>query len=161
MMAVWWGLGVVLGLAWFGGCAHGAETWRGLVVRAVDGDTVSFMNDDISRIWIRLYGVDAPEKDQEGGREATKALARMIVGREVKVIVQGDYPYYSPAGLIYLDGENVNLQLVAEGHAWVNERSCVIKKICLAMVEAQKRARAQRLGLWHRPNPEPPWEYRR
>jgi endonuclease YncB( thermonuclease family) len=166
-MAAMWGLGAVLGLAGLAGlggsaqAAEGAEIWRGVVERVVDGDTVSLLTGDYERLRIRLYGVDAPERGQEGGGESTRALTRLIGGREVEVVVEDVDRYGRQVGLIYLDGENVNLQLVAEGHAWVYDRYCVRRDVCGAMAEAQRRARSQGLGVWGEPDPVPPWEHRR
>jgi len=52
----------------------------GAVSRVVDGDTF-YLNGVKTRI--RLWGVDAPEKDEPGGDEATEALATLVAGREL------------------------------------------------------------------------------
>lgn len=50
----------------------------GAVARVVDGDT--FYLDGVETR-MRLWGVDAPEKDEVGAMEATEALANLVAGR--------------------------------------------------------------------------------
>lgn len=63
---------------------------------------------------------------------------------------------------IYAGGQNVNLQLVREGHAVVYTQflsSCPDTDDALLATEAQ--AQQQRLNFWNQPNPVMPWDYRR
>jgi endonuclease YncB( thermonuclease family) len=52
--------------------------YRGKVARIVDGDTF-YLEDLQTRI--RLWGVDAPERDEPGFDEATATLAGLVFGR--------------------------------------------------------------------------------
>jgi hypothetical protein len=51
---------------------------RGAAARIVDGDTFYLEGNDRR---LRLWGVDAPEKDMPGAAEATEALTNLLAGR--------------------------------------------------------------------------------
>jgi endonuclease YncB( thermonuclease family) len=141
--------------------ASAADIYHGQVERIIDGDTVSVLTTDYERLRVRLYGIDTPEGKQAWGGNARQALASMIDGRDVELQVEDVDRYSRQVGLIWLDGVNINLRLVEEGHAWVYERYCKIRDVCRAMGEAQRRARSQGLGLWADPDPVAPWDFRR
>jgi len=65
-------------------------------------------------------------------------------------------------GLVYVDGDGecLNEELVRKGHAWVYDRYCKIQD-CNAWSRLESKARQEDIGLWSRPNPIPPWEWRR
>ena len=55
-----------------------------LVERVIDGDTVRLKGDKINT---RLHGIDAPERTQKFGSEATEYLKKLILNKYVKVDV--------------------------------------------------------------------------
>lgn len=71
--------------------------YKARVVRVVDGDTLLLEVDlgfNISlRQSIRLARINAPEKADEGGAEATSTLAALCNGAEVFIIVKSRDPY--------------------------------------------------------------------
>jgi endonuclease YncB( thermonuclease family) len=138
-----------------------SETYVGTVERVVDGDTIAFLTSDFERVRVRLYGIDAPERNQAGGAASSAALKAMIEGRTVTVEVLDVDRYSRLVGLIHLDGRLVNLAMVAKGQAWVYDRYCRVKKVCREMTRAQDIARSGRAGLWADPHPIPPWDHRR
>jgi endonuclease YncB( thermonuclease family) len=60
--------------------ATGGEEFSGGVTRIVDGDTFRLTS---KRTAIRLWGVDAPEVDENGGAQATAELKRISLGDRV------------------------------------------------------------------------------
>jgi len=63
---------------------------------------------------------------------------------------------------VYAGGQNINLQMVREGHAVVYTQflsSCPDTRD--ALLAAEQRARQQRLNFWSQDNPVMPWDYRR
>src|SRR5882762_5505503 len=56
----------------------------GSVSRVVDGDTLVVQLSS-GPIRVRLYGIDAPEHNQPGGREATDALSALLAGQRVEL----------------------------------------------------------------------------
>lgn len=62
-----------------------------LAAIAVDGDTLKCRNLDEAGGRVRIARIDAPERGQRGGPEATAALARLINDRAVRCeIVDAD-----------------------------------------------------------------------
>ena len=66
--------------------------------------------------------------------------------------------YGRVVGVVYLNGENVNLKQVADGNAWWY-RFYAKEEPNLQI--AEEEAREKKLGLWKASNPIPPWEFRR
>ncbi len=62
------------------------ETHVGKVVKVADGDTLTLLTDG-RQIKVRLAEIDTPEKGQPFGNKAKQALAEMVFGKQVKVIV--------------------------------------------------------------------------
>ena len=61
-------------------------------------------------------------------------------------------------GTVYLDERNINLAMVAAGHAWWYRYYARNDHLLEA---AEGKARAANLGLWGEPDPIPPWDWRR
>lgn len=130
----------------------------GRVVRVADGDTLSLLDKDNRQHKIRLHGIDSPEREQRYGKSAWNALADMVDGKRVSVVVLGEDSYGRTDGTIYLGDRNINLAMVAAGHAWWYRYYAPHDRVLAA---AEERARKQRLGLWAQPDPVPPWDWRR
>lgn len=152
-------LGAVAGAGGFGGWSGEGS---GGVLRgewgAVDGDS---LRDEDGREG-RLLCVDAPEWRQAGGRDAYKALRR-LVDEGVTVEAYGRDKYERFLVLVKgRDGQSVNLAMVKLGHAWVSRfrvETCGLSP--KALFAAERAARRARVGLWKRENPLPPWKWRR
>jgi len=88
----------------------------GKVVSVIDGDTL-----DVTGIGrIRLVGVNTPEKDQEGYQEALDFLENTCLGKTVSVDIDDECPedsYGRILGVVYMEGTNLNAQLLRSGHA--------------------------------------------
>jgi endonuclease YncB( thermonuclease family) len=130
----------------------------GRVARVTDGDTFRLDSPGVEQQIIRLYGVDAPERDQPYGSEASRALASRIDGRQVTVTVEDVDQYGRLVGTVYVDGANVNLALIEEGAAWWYEYYAEDER---ALELAEQAAREQRRGLWAARDPVAPWDWRR
>ena len=81
--------------------------------RIIDGDTIHHEGQKI-----RLSGIDAPERRQPYGTEATQALARQLYRGRVTCQLQGKDKYDRNLGMCYVQGRNVNEWMVRNGHAW-------------------------------------------
>lgn len=141
--------------------AHGADL-PGRVVRVVDGDTI-VLEAGTERHRVRLAGIDAPEKNQPWGEASTRELRRQIAGRDVTVEWSKRDRYDRLIGVVRLDGEDVNLDMVDRGMAWhfkryQAEQAPEDRKLYTA---AEIDAQAARRGLWSEGDPVAPWEWRR
>ncbi len=129
---------------------------RHRVVRVRDGDSLTLSSDQVLHE-VRLSGIDAPELRQEQGAAAKEALSALVQGREITFRDAGQDRYHRNLVRLYADGIDVNLELVQRGLAWWY-RSYGSEPDLEA---AEQEARRLRRGLWSRPNPQPPWEWRR
>ncbi len=131
---------------------------RGRIVRVADGDTVSLLDGDNDQHRIRLFGIDAPENDQPHGDRAREALAAMVTGKRLGVVVVETDDYGRLVGTLYADGRNINLAMVQQGHAWWYQYFARHER---ALEAAEQDARSARRGLWAASDPVPPWDWRR
>jgi endonuclease YncB( thermonuclease family) len=146
------GAGLLLGSTQAGGQA--AAVARVLSVQ--DGDTLTVDRGDGPER-VRLAEIDAPEDDQPHGRTATRALERMVEGRSVQVTAVGEDRYGRTLARLYVGGAEVNKSLVRGGDAWVYR--AYSKDPAFPPLEA--KARSERVGLWARPGPVAPWDWRK
>ena len=146
-------LAVAVIVAWG---AFGA-TLEGVVTRVSDGDTIWVTTKDGPREKVRMDRIDAPESNQEYGKEATDYLARRVKGKTVSVEWQKRDQYGRILGIVRLDGADINLEMVATGNAWHYSHFDKTE----AYAEAEESARAARLGLWAAESPVNPYEFRR
>lgn len=130
----------------------------GEAVNITDGDTFTLRYSSLEDERVRLYGIDAPERDQPHGREAGAALARLIEGRTVGVELVERDNYGRLVARVWADDVDVNLALVQAGHAWWYEYYAQDSR---ELEQAEDAARRAQLGLWQQRNPVPPWEWRR
>lgn len=118
-----------------------------LVERAYDGDSLRLAPvDGSATIDVRLSGIDAPERCQEGGAEAHLFLAELVVGRHVRWVADRRQPKEADGGQwgrLYLGDDEVNRRVVEEGHAW-SER---VKWDRGPYVAQERMARSLRRGL--------------
>ncbi len=131
-------------------------SFEGVVVSIADGDTVSVKAGQ-KVFKLRLHGIDAPERGQDFGTKAKEALAAGIAGKMVLVHVRDIDRYGRIVAELFCDDVNWGLKLLEEGLAWhytAYDSSAVY-------AEAEARARQARRGLWSKPGPVPPWEYRK
>ncbi len=139
--------------------AASAADLRGQVVGVHDGDTLTLLTVEREQVRIRLAEIDAPEMRQPWGTRARQALAAMAHQQPAIVVVVDTDRYGRTVGTVWVDGRNVNAEMVRAGHAWVY-RQYLRDRSLLAVEDEARRARR---GLWRLPEAErvPPWVWRR
>jgi endonuclease YncB( thermonuclease family) len=132
--------------------------WQGKVVRLEDGDSgiALVRGKDIK---FRLYGVDAPEAEQDFGGRAKSYSSRLMLRKVVEMKTMDRDRYDREVVLVIVDGKCASEELVKAGLAWVYSQYCGDDR-CDGWVRLQEQAKAKRIGLWAARNPLPPWEYR-
>ena len=125
----------------------------GQVVKISDGDTITILTQERQQVKVRLYGIDAPEKKQPYGQKSKQFLSNLIAGRSVEIQEKGKDRYKRVLGIVYLDGQDINEQMVLNGYAWAYVKYSKI------YAKQELKARSQNLGLW-RDKPIPPWVFR-
>jgi endonuclease YncB( thermonuclease family) len=128
--------------------AYGRESERAYsgVPTITDGDTIRIGKDRF-----RLYGIDAPERDQvcklagkdwSCGRSATSFL-RDLVGKQSVRCVQKDRDRYKRIVAVCYQGDvDLNAAMVSAGLA------VAYTEFSTDYVAAESEARAQRRGMW-------------
>lgn len=135
-----------------------AETIIGKCVGVTDGDTATVLVNGNRQVKVRFWGIDAPESSQDFGKRSKKKLSSLIYGKKVKVDIAKMDRYGRAVSKVYVGGVYINLEMVKSGLAW-HYVQYAPKDTDLA--NAEKRARASKVGLWSHPNPTPPWEWRK
>ena len=102
------------------------------VERVVDGDTIVVdlqlgLGVVLEHQWIRLYDINAWEtrgETKEKGLEAAKYLEeRLSKGENIEIEIRPEWEkggkgkYGRWLGIVYVDGVNVNVELIEKGHA--------------------------------------------
>ncbi len=132
-------------------------SWFGKVVGVNDGDTIRVIRRG-RETKVRLFGIDCPERDQAFGNKARRFTAKMVFGKVVKVQEVDKDSYGRIVAWVSVDGKSLNKELLRAGFAWwyryYAENEHELEKL-------ESGARANRIGLWSRPNPMPPWKFRR
>ena len=126
------------------------------VVRVKDGDSL-VINSDGRNVDVRLADIDAPEYRQPHGDAARTVLRALVEGREVQLQLVGGDAYRRIVAHVFVDGVDVNAQLVRRGLAWVRRDYDPAPRL----IRHEDEARAARRGLWADANAVPPWEWRR
>ena len=80
------------------------------VKRVVDGDTVEVNRRIGDTRFVRLAGVDAPEKDELGGQRAANILRGMIGGEPIRVTPVGR-SYGRIVGVVRHERRNINKRM--------------------------------------------------
>lgn len=133
------------------------DTLTGTAVKIADGDTFTLLDSNNKQTKIRLHGIDCPERGQDFGTVAAKFLGDRLKGQTVKVKVMSTDRYGRAVGVVYVNGEDINLMMLKAGLAWhykVYDKS-------IEYAQAEKEAKSKKLGLWKQSNAIAPWEWRK
>ncbi|EPH5216809.1 thermonuclease family protein [Campylobacter upsaliensis] len=135
----------------------------GKVSKVIDGDTIELLAktskenpyNHITKLKIRLYGIDAPELKQAYGKEAKEFLSALVLKQEVSLIIENKDKYDRFVGTLFLKGQDINKEMVKNGYAHAYES---FSKKYLA---EQADAKMFKLGLWQDEKAVKPSEFRK
>jgi len=136
-----------------------ATTLTGKVISVADGDTITILNAMNEQVKIRLAGVDCPEKQQAFGQRSKQFTSSMVAGKNVTIEPETTDRYGRTVAMVFVNGSNLNEQIVANGYGWVYRKYCN-KPFCDDWLKLEDKARNSRIGLWADSTPVPPWEWR-
>ena len=121
--------------------------------RVVDGDTLI-----AGGISYRIASIDAPEKDQPFGEEATAFLRGLVSDTQVTIIDRGKDRYGRLIADASINGISIAELMIENGFAW----SYMVPTVELEnkLSQLQDKARAGGVGLWADPDPIRPSIYR-
>ena len=122
--------------------------------RVTDGDTITVTQNGFKST-IRLVGIDAPEKSrkkhepgQPFSQASTKYLASMVLNKNVDIVPYGNDRYGRTLGVVYVDGKNVNLEMVKAGLAEVYRGKPASGFDNDPYDKAENEARSAGKGMW-------------
>ena len=130
---------------------------EGICVGVSDGDSLHLELPDGERVRVRLYGIDAPEKDQECALAARKKLGKLIYDKEIRVEVLDVDKYGRYVGKVYAGARYVNRYMLKEGLAWHYKHYAADDEL---LAEAEARAKAAGRGIWATESPCRPRVFR-
>ena len=149
---------------------------NGKVVGVADGDTLTVLDANRRQHKIRLAGIDAPEKKQAFGNVAKQHMSDMVFGKSVRVDDRKKDRYGRTLGSVWMaSGKcqiancpktvDVGLTMLAQGLAWHYKQYAKDQPTQEReqYSQAEEKARGQHVGLWRdvKPEPIPPWEWRK
>lgn len=136
-----------------------AQEYIGRVVAISDGDTLTILDSSKRQLKIRLAEIDTPESLQPYGNKAKQELSDLAYNK-IAIVKQQDMDRYKRiVGRVYVDGIDVNAEMVSRGAAWVYRKYAKDKNLYIL----EEQAKMNRIGLWalHESEQTPPWEWRR
>jgi len=108
-------------------CKGSAECFEAEVTTIIDGDTI-YVGDGKRTERIRLVLVDAPERQEAGGAEATAFVVEFCPVGSTVLIDQDDWQLYDNYGrmlaVIWCNGERVNEKIIEAGYADIYYTFC-------------------------------------
>jgi micrococcal nuclease len=118
------------------------------VVEISDGDTFKLSDGKT----FRLYGVNAPEVKEPYYEEAKAFTQNLVLGKEISFEQENNYKvdkFGRELGYLFVDGVNLNIELVKNGLARVvlYEKRAKIKYQD-KLLQAEQKAKEMKLGVW-------------
>ncbi len=118
------------------------------VTEVSDGDTLKLSDGKT----FRLYGVNTPEVKEPFFEEAKTFTENLVLGKEISFEQEENYKidkFGRELGYIFIDGVNLNIELVRNGFARVviYEKRAKIKYQD-ELLTAEKEAKEKKLGVW-------------
>jgi micrococcal nuclease len=128
---------------------------EGVVERVADGDTITVITPDQTKLRIRMFGIDAPETPkgskfpgQPYGTEAEAYLKQLVEGKRVRVEIYGVDRYRRLLSVIFLDGTDINLAMIEAGLAEVYRGPESGHPYQVQYQAAEEVARSAKKGMW-------------
>ena len=134
----------------------------GKVIRVTICDTITVLTRS-GKEKIRFAQIDAPETSHLGstsqpyGKEAGAYLRQWVSKQTVRVEVETVDHYGRNVGTVFVNGINVNREMVKNGFAWVYRQYAHDAEL----LDLEKSARARQIGLWSLDNPIYPPDFRK
>lgn len=108
---------------------------------------ITILTQNQGELKIRLSGVDCPESFQIHGDKPKQFTSSMVAGKRVRIEPETIDQHGRTVAMVLFNGENVNEQIVANGHGWVYRKYCTAA-YCNDWLQLEETARAGHVGLW-------------
>ena len=132
--------------------------------KVVDGDTIIIKN-----LRIRLFGIDAPEKNQickinskayNCGHTSTEALKILINGHRVLCQWKNLDVYGRPLAICRVPGRMEGSTIVLNAMMVITGNAVAYKKYSKKYLDSENSAKESKIGIW-RGEFDMPWDWRR
>jgi endonuclease YncB( thermonuclease family) len=131
------------------------RTEEGTVTHVADGDTITVITANHTKLRISMVGIDAPETPkgpkfpgQPYGKEAEAYLTQLVEGKRVTVEIYGVDRYQRLLSTIFLDGKDINLAMIEAGLAEVYRGPESGNPYTQQYQAAEETARSARKNMW-------------
>jgi len=91
--------------------------WEGRCTGITDGDTIKVLHDE-QEVKIRLASIDCPERGQPFSQRAKQFTSDLVFGKTIRVDPVTTDRYGRTVAWIFVDGVNVNHEIVKAGLGW-------------------------------------------
>lgn len=129
------------------------EVIEAKVIKVYDGDTVTLED----KTKIRLFGIDAPERKQQGGDYSQKVLSDLLLNKKAKFVVMDTDRYGRKVSKIYVGDIYVNEYLIKRGAAHYYEEYAKNEN---DLKQAYETAKKNKVGIFNQ-RYQLPSEYRK
>ena len=143
--------------------SYGSSYVRGNA-KVVDGDTIVIKN-----LRIRLFGIDAPEKNQickinskayNCGHTSTEALKSLINGHRVLCQWKNLDVYGRPLAICSVPGRMEGSTVILNGMMVISGNAVAYKKYSKKYLDSENSAKESKIGIWQGEF-DMPWDWRR
>jgi endonuclease YncB( thermonuclease family) len=128
---------------------------EGMVERVADGDTLTVITPNQTKLRIRMWGIDAPETPkgtkfpgQPYGTDAEDYLKQLVAGKRVKVEIYQVDRYQRLLATVFLDGKDINLAMIEASLAEVYQGPESGNPYKPQYQAAEDAARRAKKGMW-------------
>ncbi len=127
------------------------------VIKIYDGDTIKATGLDL-HFKIRLVGIDCPEtgygarEDQPFSRKAKQYLEKLLGNQKIAIKSYGTGGYNRQLAEIFVNGRNVNLEMIKAGFAEVYKGRRPKKLDSKTYLREESRAKRAGKGMWAQGN---------
>ncbi len=132
----------------------------GKVVKIIDGDTIVVQKNN-KNYTIDIYGIDAPELNQNYGKESKKALSEMLRNYEVGVHFKGKSEDRNKTGYVnIMNAMNVSFLMIEKCQAWISQDYCK-QDDCSTFEAFHNSCKSSKKGIWSQDGViVTPWDFR-
>lgn len=122
------------------------------VSKVIDGDTFVAQG-----LHYRIAEIDAPELKQVYGVTSQRYLSNLILYKTVRIVPIARDSYSRTIAKVWDGKKYIAAMMVSSGHAWWYSKYS--NNVHLDFL--QKQARVGKKGLWSKPNPQNPYQFRK
>ena len=143
-------------------CAHKKKIFDGdtIWIDQIDCDSKHILTENLK---LRLIGIDAPEMEQQFGKESKLCLSQLIGNNSIKLKTYGRDRYQRILAKIMVGEVDINLAMIKKGCAWFYRQyqDSLDENDQKLYDQAEQIAQRQFLGLFKNVKALPPWVWRK